>query len=179
MKYVGGFTLIEVLVTFLIISIGLLGLAALQTSTVNDQFEAYQRIQITTLLDDMATRIRTNPDEAKKLLYTLESNPIYGGSILGPCTATPGAARDLCVWNDLLAGAAATNGAAAAPLNARGCLTKVEQGTAEGKSLIRIAVAWQGITESAVPGDGCGEGLYGAESPLSFRRVAYRDVLVR
>ena len=34
----GGFTLIEVLVTFLITSVGLLGLAALQINVMNDQF---------------------------------------------------------------------------------------------------------------------------------------------
>ena len=55
-----GFTLIEVLVTLLIIAIGLLGLGALQVNTMNDQFEANQRAYATSLVDDMASRIRAN-----------------------------------------------------------------------------------------------------------------------
>jgi len=49
-----GFTLIEVLVTFLVTTIGLLGLAALQVNTINNGFEAQQRALVTALVDDMA-----------------------------------------------------------------------------------------------------------------------------
>ncbi len=40
-----GFTLIEVLVTIVILAVGLLGLALLQTTSLNNQLEAYQRAQ--------------------------------------------------------------------------------------------------------------------------------------
>ncbi|NDH41803.1 MAG: type IV pilus modification protein PilV, partial [Gammaproteobacteria bacterium] len=56
-----GFTLIEVLVTFLLTAIGLLGLASLQVNTINNGFEAQQRALVTTLVDDMAERVRMNP----------------------------------------------------------------------------------------------------------------------
>ena len=109
-----GFTLVEVLVTFLIISIGLLGLAALQTSTMNEQFEAQQRIQLTPMLDDMAARIRNNPKPATLGLYTVAQTSEFGLLEQSNCSLMTSsteanspediAARDLCEWNNLLAG---------------------------------------------------------------------------
>ena len=83
-----GFTLIEVLVTFLITTVGLLGLAALQVNTMNDQFEAIQRAQITAMVDDMAARIRMNPAAAGSGAYAedlLEGTGgilrVFGGAV--------------------------------------------------------------------------------------------------
>lgn len=171
-----GFTLIEVLVTFLIISIGLLGLAALQTTTVNEQFEAYQRVQITSMLEDMAQRIRANPVGAQSGAYTGSVTDPYGQQEIATCPTAPGAARDLCEWNRLLAGEAAVDGLKAQPLNAAGCLDMVTASGPNGEVTIRVAVAWQGLTPSVAPGDDCAEGDYGDEG---LRRVAFRDVTVR
>jgi type IV pilus assembly protein PilV len=49
-----GFTLIEVLVTFVVIALGLLGFGAMQVSTMNGSFEAYQRALVTSMVEDMA-----------------------------------------------------------------------------------------------------------------------------
>lgn len=176
-KHCAGFTLIEVLVTFLIIGIGLLGLAALQTSTVNEQFEAYQRVQVTSILDDMSQRIRANPASAKAGAYTGEVTTPYGQQPLAICSGTPGASRDLCEWNRIVAGAAATDGLTAQPLRAGGCIDMVTLSGPNGETTIRVAVAWQGMTASIVPGDDCGIGDYGEND--GFRRVAFRDVVIR
>ncbi len=45
--------------------IGLLGLALLQTTSLNNQLEAYQRAQALLLLEDMANRIRVNSVAAR------------------------------------------------------------------------------------------------------------------
>ncbi len=172
-----GFTLIEVLVTFLIVGIGLLGLAALQTSTVNEQFEAYQRVQVTSMLDDMAQRIRANPAAAKTGSYTGAVSNAYGQQPVGVCALTPGASRDLCEWNRILAGAAATDGLTAQPLRAGGCIDMLSLSGANGETTIRVAVAWQGMTASIAPGDDCGMENYGEND--AFRRVAFRDVIIR
>jgi type IV pilus assembly protein PilV len=55
-----GFTLIEVLIAMLLLAIGLLGLAALQTSTLRSNLAAYNHGQATQLLYDMADRVRAN-----------------------------------------------------------------------------------------------------------------------
>ncbi len=53
-------TLIEVLVTLVIISVGLLGVAALQITTVRNNQDAYVRSQAAMLAGDMLDRMRAN-----------------------------------------------------------------------------------------------------------------------
>lgn len=72
MKTNTGFTLIEVLIAMLILAVGLLGLAALQTYTLRSNLAAYNYGQATQLLYDISDRIRANhckpnPDDPTKL----------------------------------------------------------------------------------------------------------------
>lgn len=55
-----GFTLVEVLVALLVLSIGLLGLAALQTTALQFNTDSYQRTQATLLAYDILDRMRAN-----------------------------------------------------------------------------------------------------------------------
>jgi len=55
-----GMTLIEVLVTLVLISVGLLGVAALQLTTMKNNQESYVRSQATMLAADMLDRMRSN-----------------------------------------------------------------------------------------------------------------------
>jgi type IV pilus assembly protein PilV len=55
-----GMTLIEVLVTMVLISVGLLGIAALQLTTLQSNQESFVRSQATTLAADMLDRMRSN-----------------------------------------------------------------------------------------------------------------------
>ncbi|MHB1054222.1 MAG: type IV pilus modification protein PilV, partial [Thiobacillus sp.] len=59
-----GTSLLEVLVTILILAIGLLGLAGLQARLQVSEMESYQRSQALILLDDMASRIAANRPNA-------------------------------------------------------------------------------------------------------------------
>lgn len=56
-----GFTLLEVLVALLVLSIGLLGLALLQTTSLRLNTESYSRTQATLLAYDIIDRMRANP----------------------------------------------------------------------------------------------------------------------
>ncbi|HBG31954.1 MAG TPA: type IV pilus modification protein PilV [Gammaproteobacteria bacterium] len=56
-----GFTLIEVLIAVVLLSIGLLGVAGMQLSGLRYHQGAYLRAQATALLTDMTDRMRTNP----------------------------------------------------------------------------------------------------------------------
>lgn len=56
-----GFTLIEVLITTVIMSGALLGLAGLQATALRDNIGAIHRSQAVLYAHDMAERIRTNP----------------------------------------------------------------------------------------------------------------------
>lgn len=55
-----GFTLVEVLVTMIIMAVGLLGLAGLQATSLRNTESAYQRSQAATLAYDMLDRMRAN-----------------------------------------------------------------------------------------------------------------------
>ena len=56
-----GFTLLEVLIALLVLSIGLLGLAALQTTGLRSNQMASMRTQATQLTYDITDRMRANP----------------------------------------------------------------------------------------------------------------------
>ena len=59
-KYLNGFTLLEVMIALLILSIGLLGLAALQATSLKINHGALLRTQATFLTYDMMDRLRAN-----------------------------------------------------------------------------------------------------------------------
>ena len=97
-----GFTLIEVLVTVVILAVGLLGLAGLQATSLKFNSTAYQRSQATSLAYDIADRMRANVVAARG------SNVVPAGAYgiaLGAAapTGTTLAAIDLQEWRRALA----------------------------------------------------------------------------
>ena len=63
-----GFTLLEALVALLVLAVGLLGLAALQTQGLRFNTDAYVRSQGTYLAYDMIERIRMHPFSATRMM---------------------------------------------------------------------------------------------------------------
>ena len=59
-KYLNGFTLLEALIALLVLSVGLLGIAALQATTLKANHGTYQRTQAIFLAYDMMDRLRAN-----------------------------------------------------------------------------------------------------------------------
>jgi len=85
-----GFTLLEVLIALVVLSIGLLGLAALQVTGLRSTHGANLVSQASLLAYDMADRIRANPGEAAYAGYVTvcpENMP-----------ATPLVTADLAEW---------------------------------------------------------------------------------
>lgn len=62
-----GFTLIEVLIAMVVLSIGMLGLAGLQTSGLRYTHTSYLLSLATQQAEDMVERIRANPLEAENV----------------------------------------------------------------------------------------------------------------
>ncbi len=78
-----GFTLIEVLVTVVVVSIGLLGLAGLQISGLRANMSSEARSTATLLATDIVERMRANP-------LGVESNQYVGINTAGlGCGAAP------------------------------------------------------------------------------------------
>ncbi len=96
-----GFTLMEVLVAFLILSVGLLGLAGLQMKGLAYAHQSYQRSLATLLAQDMADRMRANRPAVLAGNYQLTSAPTDPGftcSGTAPCTPANLAVLDLYQW---------------------------------------------------------------------------------
>ncbi|MFV3306625.1 type IV pilus modification protein PilV [Pseudomonas sp. NY15181] len=172
-----GFTLIEVLVAMLVLAIGLLGLAGLQSRMLNSQFETYQRAQALMLAEDMANRIRSNPAAARSTSYV--SNAVYGvGNTTGDggCSSADVVGKDLCAWNQALKGASVTtddNRQIGSMIGARGCISTVKT-SAKAEAVIRVSVAWMGTSSTVSPADACGKDSFGSDD--SMRRAIYIDV---
>lgn len=98
----GGFTLLEVLVALLVLSIGLLGLASLQATTSRYNYSAFLRSQATSLAYDMADRMRANRDEALAGSYDVSTFPSTA-PVCGVVAGSDVAARDISGWQSALA----------------------------------------------------------------------------
>ena len=161
-----GFTLIEVMVTLFVVALGLLGMNALQSHTVNNAFESYQRALMSSVVEDMSARIRMNPIRAKAGAYFVTPTMVVN------CDTLSGSERDLCEWYRELDGRHVIdeNGApVASPFGAVGCIENL------GGNVIRVSVAWLGQTSQVVATTDCGQGVI---APEDQRRVVYRDVTI-
>lgn len=71
----GGYTLLEVLIALVVLSIGLLGLALLTGMGLQDNTRAYQRSLAVFLAYDIADRMRANPQGMLDKHYVYELKP--------------------------------------------------------------------------------------------------------
>lgn len=114
-----GFSLVEVLVALLVISIGMLGLAALYVETLRLNRTAIFRTQAVTLASDMAERIRANAAGVAGYAGAgADSGCNEGAAAAVECTADQMAAQDVFDWQQsaqaLLPGGTAVIGVVAA-----------------------------------------------------------------
>jgi len=96
-----GFSLIEVLVSIVVLSIGLLGLAALQVSGLRVGQSSFYRAQAAQYATDMADRLRANAGEARTCELALDETP----------TGATMCDRDLAEWRARLLALPGGNGA--------------------------------------------------------------------
>ena len=109
-----GFTLVEVLVALVVLSIGLLGIGKLVMFSSRANDSAYMRSQATALAYSILDEMRANKQDAVNGLYTVNTgaygNPGFTCNAATPCTA-PGqlAQYDLYRWKTAM-GAALPSG---------------------------------------------------------------------
>jgi type IV pilus assembly protein PilV len=102
-----GFTLIEVLVAVLILSVGLLGLSRLQAVGLQAQHQALMRSQATLLVTDIVERLRLNRRVALAGEYDLAASdeaPAGLDCTVRACDETERAASDLAAWRTRIDG---------------------------------------------------------------------------
>ena len=148
--------MLEVLITIVILTIGLLGLAGLQSRLQASEMEAYQRAQALILLNDMASRITTNRANAATYV-TGAGDPLGAGNACPTTTATQ-QESDAGEWCNALQGAGETLDASnvGAMVGGRGCVESL------GGGEYLVTVAWQGLGPVSAPPDSvaCGAGEY-------------------
>jgi type IV pilus assembly protein PilV len=102
-----GFTLIEVLIAVLVLGIGLLGVAGLQSVALSMNQGSYVRTQATVLARDISDRMRTNRQAATDAAYDMSGGA--SASEQTACETTSGcnpsalAGHDLYRWNQSVA----------------------------------------------------------------------------
>jgi type IV pilus assembly protein PilV len=104
-----GFSLLEVLIALLVLSVGLLGIAGLQTFSLQFNHQSYERTQATLLISDMAERITANPLGGRAGGYDgilsaamASSYSGYGGCPSNCATTSDLATYDLFMWKSAL-----------------------------------------------------------------------------
>jgi type IV pilus assembly protein PilV len=136
-----GITLIEVLISALLLSVGLLGIAGLQAAATKYKINTWSRAAVSGLYTDITNRIRINSDVAgtsfitgvpETSLYTLNDTwtTQQSATITTPspncenasCTPTQRASFDMALWrqnikSSLPGGAALINGTKSAGFN--------------------------------------------------------------
>ena len=94
---VGGFTLVEVLIALIILSVGMLGIAGLYVHSMQAGRTSVFRHHAVTLAGDVADRIRANPRAAIAYSQAGANNNCVNGGI--DCTPPQMAANDIDLWD--------------------------------------------------------------------------------
>ena len=195
-KYSHGISLMEVLVTMIIILIGLLGIVALQAKAHVAELEAYQRSQALIILSDIVDRINVN--RATASCFNITTNTTAGTPYLGDitggghyntatdCTAATSAyntmaKQTLVDIDNLLQGSAESLGGSnvGAMIGARACISydsASELSGVAGTGLYTIIVTWQGMSGGLVSPTEmkCAVGLYGDETKRRAVSTSFR-----
>lgn len=173
-----GFTLIEALIAFVILSVGLLGIVSLQTLSKTSQHHAVQRTRAVTLADGIVERIRINP--AGLETYNIGLNPV-GLDPNSPepdpnchataCDPNELAVHDLWAWEQSLVGAMVTADGdnAGGLVEPRGCIVFTPTAGRARTGQLEVIIQWRGLQasrdavqagEAACGGDDAGEDIF-------------------
>lgn len=172
-RRMGGTSMLEILMAIVILSFGLLGLAALQGKMHTAELESYQRGQALILMQDIVNRIENNPGNVASYVTTTPLGT--GATDTSDCTSeTLPSARDRCEWSKALKGASETQGGVSkgTMLDGRGCVTA----TANLREY-QVAIVWkamnQGVDVSGITS--CGSASY---TPALTRRAVTTTVQI-
>ncbi len=153
-----GFTMIEVMITVLVLSVGMLAIVSLQATAKRSTHQAWQRSLAVNLADSIIERMRINPSQAAGYHTGLGASALGGGKKGTPatncrtnsCDAIKAVAWDLWQWEQMLDGAAAVdpdNKKAGGLIDPHGCIVFEAAGASTPNTgKIRVFVTWQGLT---------------------------------
>ena len=174
-----GLSLLELLVSLVVFSIGLLGIAGLQMVSKQASYEGLQRTLASQVAYGLLEDMRTN---GSGISVYVAANDLGGGTLAGlpvsqcrdpdtPCSPAQKAVHDLWYWERMVDGAAelGIEGQTGGILFPTVCVDGPAGGVA---GVYSVSVAWRGGVELADPETsqcGAGTGNYGDGD--RFRRV--------
>ncbi len=105
--------MVEMLVALVVLGVGMLGVASLFATSLRSGASAISRMQAVNLANDLADKIRANPNAGAAYKGAAANNDCVGGAIgAKSCDPATLAASDLYLWNQQIAavwpGASAT-----------------------------------------------------------------------
>ncbi|MGD8567926.1 MAG: type IV pilus modification protein PilV [Gammaproteobacteria bacterium] len=177
-----GVTMVEVLVSIIVFSIGLIGIARLQVVSKQSNYDSVQRVTATVMAQDILSRMRANGSELFYYVTAAGLNTLGRGSIsteptpvcssANSCSSAQLAAHDLWEIEQALDGVSEQNdsgdslGGLSQPT---ACISGPNDGSA---GVYTVTIVWRGKTElvnSNASTCGDGTGLYGSNN--EYRRI--------
>lgn len=99
-----GASLIEVLVSMTVLAVGILGIGAMQTSTLKSNQNSYMRTQAVFHANDIVERMRSNARGVELGAYDDPTPSVTAACLTATgCTATEMAANDVAQWEASIA----------------------------------------------------------------------------
>ena len=152
-----GFTLLEVLIALLVLSIGLLGIAGMQAYGLQNNHQSYLRSQAMLIAYDMADRMRANPAGVSSYVMASNDTSSDPGCITTGCTPAQLATYDKWDWK--------TNYVTNTKLLPVGSATVTDN----ANSTYTIVVTWSERTGSAISGQSTTDASSQKSITLVFR----------
>lgn len=145
-----GFTLLELLVTLVVLSVGLLGLGLMQTTGLGLTKTAYSRTQAMMLAGDIADRIRANESFAANYV---------GTSAPGTATCTAGnlcdgatlATSDMADWSNRVALELTSGTGQITGVGGPAVACPQYPATAVVAGFMRVVIKWNEVTDLTGP----------------------------
>jgi type IV pilus assembly protein PilV len=184
----GGFSLIEALIAFVVLTVGILGIISLLIMSKNALHQSGQRTLAVSLANEMVENIRINPTAIAT--YNLGASPLGNASRSAPgkncttdsCSPIELAAYDLWAWEQALDGEGVmVDGKNAGGLIApQACITFTAQNGLLRSGMLNVVIQWRGLSETfdavdATGGVACG-GADAGDDP--YRRQVTVNTIV-
>ena len=188
-KSTSGFTLIEILISIVVFSVGLIGIAKMQIVSKQANYDAVQRVTAATLASKVIDRMRANTTELATYVSangvkelgqgTVSSEPSPTCVSGSTCTTTQLATHDLWSFEQAVDGVAEQNSDGDS-VGGLSLPTLCISGSNAGISgVYTVAIAWRGKTALSNPtANTCGEasGDYGDNN--EYRRLLVMQTFI-
>jgi type IV pilus assembly protein PilV len=141
-----GSSLLEVLISVVVLSLGSLGVAGLQVTSKHATNDAHQRLLATYLANDIIERMRNNPSALATYAgeavggNTIASEPSPDCSTSSQCNAAQLAQHDRWAWEQAIDGVTIQSGSnkAGGVLKPKGCISN-------NNGNVQVTVSWHGL----------------------------------